>query len=86
MQELELSEVYDGSEGDYELQSLVGFYGQHYFAFVRQADSSWLQFDDAMVCTLCSCLLPYHFEGRGLWWMHVQGQQNSCMVSQRAGQ
>ena len=48
--------MYDGSEGDYELQSLVGFYGQHYFAFVRQPDSSWLQFDDATVRPPCSYL------------------------------
>ena len=36
--------------GEYWLQSLVGFYGQHYFAFVRQQDDTWLQFDDATVC------------------------------------
>ena len=36
----------------YLLQSFVGFYGQHYFAFVRQQDSTWIMFDDAQVRSL----------------------------------
>ena len=54
MQDLELDEVFKGGHGSYWLASLVGFYGQHYFAFVRQADESWLQFDDASVRPLLS--------------------------------
>ena len=42
-------EVYQDGRGHYQLQSLVGFYGQHYFAFVRQRDDAWLRFDDASV-------------------------------------
>lgn len=48
---MDLKELYEGVKRRcvYLLQSFVGFYGQHYFAFVRQPDSTWIMFDDAQV-------------------------------------
>ena len=54
LQELDLKEMYEGVRKRcvFLLQSFVGFYGQHYFAFVRQQDSTWIMFDDAQVRSL----------------------------------
>lgn len=52
MQELDLSQVYDGLEAGkhvYRIRSMVCYYGQHYMAVALMADQNWYMFDDATV-------------------------------------
>ena len=67
-----------GGEACYKLRSMVGFYGAHYFALVRDARlQQWLMLDDALVSVvgnwgdvLRKCQLG-HIQPSVLFFEHV---------------
>ena len=81
LQELDMADVYAGLQpGDhwYTLRSMVGFYGAHYFALVRDPGlQQWLLLDDALVSVvgnwghvLRKCQLG-HIQPSVLFFEHV---------------